>query len=124
MNELNNKQLLELIKTDVEGFNAYRKEYPNQEIDFSGANLYKANLVDANLEGANLYKANLRWAYLYDANLTGANLVDANLTDANLTVANLSGINLTVANFSGAKLENVTITLTKDNLEAIKGCRL
>lgn len=44
--------------------------------------------------------------------------------------ANLKGVNLQVrnslksANFVGAKLENVTITLTKENLEAIKGCEL
>jgi len=119
MEKLNDKELLQLIKTDVKGFNAYREEYPNQKIDFSDDNLYKAYLEDANLEGANLYKANLRWAYLRRANLVDANRTDANLTGANLVDANLTDANLTVINLS-----NASITLTKDNLEAIKGCML
>jgi hypothetical protein len=40
MKQLNDKKLLELIKTDVKGFNAYREEYPNQEINFKDAYLF------------------------------------------------------------------------------------
>ena len=90
MNQLNNKQLLELIKNDVKEFNAYRSEYTDQEIDFENANLYKANLEGVNLSLAYLSGANLEEAYLRGANLVGANL------------------------------EGATITLKKENIEAIK----
>jgi len=94
MNQLNNKQLLELIKNDVEGFNAYRSEYTDQEIDFENANLYKANLEGVNLSGAYL---------------KGVNLAGADLRGADLRWADLAGIKL---------------TLKKENIEAIKGAIL
>lgn len=60
MNKLNNQELLELLKTDVKAFNDYREYYPNQEIDFSGADLkqvwdtFKGHIIlGANLEGIN-----------------------------------------------------------------------
>ena len=43
MKQFNNKELLQLIKTDVKGFDKYRAEYKDQKINFR----------DANLEGAN-----------------------------------------------------------------------
>ena len=111
MKQLNNKELLELIKTDVEKFNNYRAEYPNQKIDFSGANLQQTYF-----EWANLAEANIQDADLEMANLEGTNLQGANLQGANLLWANLQG-----ANLQGACLKLVKITLTKENIEAIKG---
>ena len=71
---MNKEDLIQLLKTDVAAFNAYRRETEFAPID----------LTDANLRGANLR----------GANLTGANLTDANLTDADLTHANLRGADL------------------------------
>lgn len=74
METMNNDQLLELLKSDVNKFNQYRKEYSDQKID-----LYEADLYKLDLRYADLYKVDL-----YHANLIGADLRDANLTDANL----------------------------------------
>ena len=56
MKQLNNKELLELLKKDVKSFNDYRVKFPEQEIDFSGADLDKewANLKGLIITGANL----------------------------------------------------------------------
>ena len=54
MSELNNQELLELLKTDVKAFNDYREYYHNQIIDFYNANLERADLRGADLRGANL----------------------------------------------------------------------
>ena len=109
MNQLNNKQLLELIKNDVEGFNAYRSEYTDQEIDFENANLYKANLEGVNLSGAYLKGVNLAGADLRGADLRGANLTDANFYRADLRGANFYRANLKGANLTGADLRGDTL---------------
>ena len=45
-----------------------------------GANLWRANLLNADLRGANLRNANLVNADLVNADLRGANLDDADVT--------------------------------------------
>jgi|DEB0MinimDraft_10_1074344.scaffolds.fasta_scaffold352824_2 uncharacterized protein YjbI with pentapeptide repeats len=109
MNKLNNKELLELLKTDVKTFNLYREEYADQEIDFSNANISWANLTGANL---------------CNANLTGAFIFNSNIRLANLHNANILGANLQDSYLSGANVEGATITLTRENIEAIKGAIL
>ena len=106
------------------------KIYKEYRIDFSGANLTKANLVRANLTNANLirvnltgagltlanltranlWNANLRVAYLKDANFTRAVLKDVNLTNTNLENANLTMVNLFKANLICAYLHNANLT--------------
>jgi uncharacterized protein YjbI with pentapeptide repeats len=88
------RELVELLRNDVAGFNAWRSAHPDARIDFDGVNLYRANLFGANLReaslrGANLFGANLHGANLYGANLRGANLYGTDLTGANLARANL-----------------------------------
>ncbi len=66
-------------------------------VDFSGANLYRADLsgaflIHANLSSANLTQANLTKAFLVLANLQQSCLTEANLSQANLTQANLSEV--------------------------------
>ena len=112
--ELNNGELIGLLKKEVEAFNRYRESNPDQPMDFFMANLLCAYLTGANLQGANLQGANLRDAYLRSADLTGANLQganlrgaklrDANLTDADLTNADLRGVKFSLAKLKGAKL--------------------
>lgn len=55
METMNNDQLLELLKSDVNKFNQYREENPQQEIDFSHEDLSGADLSGADLFGADLY---------------------------------------------------------------------
>ena len=74
MEKMSNDQLLELIKTDVKKFNEYRKENPEQEIDFSHVDLRGANLFGADLRGVDLIGADVRGANLTWADMDGANM--------------------------------------------------
>ena len=100
----NSSLLLKLLVTDVQAFNSYREKFPYQEIDFSNYHMKGANLSYANLSYADLQHADLQ-----DADLQGVNLEYANISYANL---------------KDTRLYNATIKLTKDNLKAIKGCKL
>jgi len=77
-----------------------RRPLPNVRLDgldFSNADLYKANL-----ELASLKKVSLSGAVLADSNLQNADLAGANLYRAQLQGANLAG-----ANLNGTSLEEV-----------------
>ena len=100
-----NQKHLDLIKQSVTAFNAHRIENPDEEIDLSGANLYRADLSGANLYRADLSRADLRRADLYRADLSGAKLYRANLSGANLYRADLSRANLYGANLSRTILD-------------------
>ena len=71
---MNKEDLIQLLKTDVAAFNAYR-----HETEFAPIDLTHADLRGADLRGANLT----------DADLTRANLTDADLTDADLDFSSL-----------------------------------
>ena len=66
---MNKEDLIQLLKTDVDAFNAHRRE-----TEFTPIDLTDANLTDADLTGAKLTRADLRGADLTDADLTGADL--------------------------------------------------
>ena len=55
-----NQEQLKLLKLGVKGWNHWRSENPNVEVDLSGADLSKVKLVRVHLEKANLDKANLK----------------------------------------------------------------
>lgn len=76
MNKLNDKELLKLLKTDVQSFNDYRNHFPDQKIDFTRGNLEFIDLNGANLKGVNLQVRNS----LKFANFVGANLENAEIT--------------------------------------------
>ena len=81
METMNNDQLLELLKIgDIKGFNEYRKENPDQDIDFKRADLYKANLRGANLSCVFFEDADFRYADLRGADFKGANLYSSNFS--------------------------------------------
>ena len=61
-----NKQL-EMLKNDVEAWNAWRSDNLGVEINLTGA-----DLIDADLTWANLGEAHLIDAFLIDADLRGA----------------------------------------------------
>ena len=82
-------------------------------LNFSSADLSKANLSGAYLLGANLRKVNLSSADLSGAYLLGANLSSANLSNANLSGAHLSDANLSDANLSDADILGTDISKTK-----------
>ena len=121
---LNNAELLELLKRDVGAFNQYLENNPDQAIDFSsadlqGADLQGADLRDAKLWGAYLQAANLRGADLRDAKLWGAYLQAANLRGADLRGTDFEEASLQTADLAGADLQGAKFSLAK-----LKGANL
>lgn len=111
---MNKGEMIELLKTDLDAWNAWRKENPQAEVDLTQADLGDAELCgadlrDADLYGANLGKANLRKANLRRANLGNADLCGANLIQANLSRAYLSAADLSEADLSGADLREADL---------------
>jgi uncharacterized protein YjbI with pentapeptide repeats len=78
-------------------------------INFSGANLAKANLSGINLTSANFQDADLRGATLQDAQARRADFSSANLEDACLSQADLFEANLTQANLRQADLRSANL---------------
>jgi len=114
MEKMSNDQLRELLKIgDVKGFNEYRQENPDQEIDLQEADLQEAELKGVNLKGVNLRDANFEEANLEDANFFGANLFLANFRGANLQGANLGDTDARKANFSWSILAKADMQLMK-----------
>ena len=87
------------------------KIYKGYKIDFSGANLTKANLMNANLIDTHLWNVNFKDADLRQSKLLNANLSEANLTNAHLQKANLTEANLIEANLNNAHLLMTTLIL-------------
>lgn len=124
-----NPEHLKLIKQDVEVWNQWRKDNPEERPDLWGANLRGLNLREANLERAdcqkanlqkaNLREANLREANLREANLEGANLGEASLGEAQLGMADLKETHLRWADLRGADLKGADLrgaNLSRTNL--------
>ena len=104
------EEIIELLRTDVQAFNAYRRQLIEQEIydlDLSFTNLSGANLRNANLNCANLY-----YASLSGSNLSGADLGNATLWNADLRNSNLSRVNLSFVDLSCVKLDQEFIQVT------------
>ena len=74
------------------------------KIDFEGADLTGASLVDAQLQGASFVDAQLQGASLVRAQLQSASLVDAQLQRASLVDAQLQSASLDHAQLQGASL--------------------
>ena len=106
------EELLNLIKTDLQKFNEFKKANPNLPIDFNGADLRKANLRQAELGKVNFSGADLR-----EADLTEAQINNANLENADLRGAIVDATNLHRAKIRGAKLEGAKLgDLSKDGM--------
>jgi uncharacterized protein YjbI with pentapeptide repeats len=123
------RHLFRCLYDGAEGWNSWRRENPDieldfsgekfegalrgnlSEIDFSGAKFHRANLRSANLRGANfsnseLYYADLSTADLYGTNFSGASLYLAKLDHTDLVGACLTKADLTGVTFHGADLTN------------------
>ena len=106
---LNNAELLKLLKRDISDFNEYRDDNPDRAINFSSADLQGADLRDAYLRDAYLRSADLTDASLTDADLEGANLWGADLQGANLADADLEGANFAAAKLQGSNLRGADL---------------
>ena len=96
--------LLDVLKTNVDDWNAWRAANRDVGVDLAGADLRDVHLAGADLEGAVLQGATLR-----GANLTGANLHDADLRRANLRNAVLAGADLQGAQMYRANLNRASL---------------
>jgi hypothetical protein len=83
-------------------------------IDFSRANLYRANLLHVAACNSSFTGADLRQSYLPGARLDGSSMLEAKLSGASLFDASLASSNLTRVDLSGANLSNAD--LRKSNL--------
>jgi uncharacterized protein YjbI with pentapeptide repeats len=116
---------LYILNKGVAAWNQWRKENPEIEVDFYGANLKGLSLSRVSFDGVNLNFADLQYADLRGAYLVGAKLWNTNLSGANLSGAYVHETSLSDANLSDANLECATLyeakiwqtKLTKANLK-------
>ncbi len=75
-------ELIQLLREDVEEFNARAQHTPPdlENTDLRMMDLRRAALVKANLRGAYLRNADLRGVDFSDADLTGASIHDARIS--------------------------------------------
>ncbi len=111
-----NPDHLEMLRSGVKAWKAWRKVHREIRPDLRDANLRNLNLKYADLHYANLEDADLRHTNLSHADLRYANLKDAVLRDADLSNADLSNADLSHAILSRANLTHVD--LRKANLPA------
>ncbi len=102
-----NKEQVERLKHGVEGWNKWREENPEIEIDLS-----EANLGNAKLSRANLFEVNLRGASLIEANITSTDLSYADLSRATIVSSSLNYSNLEGTILTKADLRNSVLILT------------
>jgi uncharacterized protein YjbI with pentapeptide repeats len=120
---------LNIVLQGARAIAAWREKNPALQIDLSGANLRRVDLVRADLNGSNIQDSNLewadfRWADLIEADFSGANLaradfhkadlagallIKANLADSNLEDANCRGADFSSAVFSHTRLLNTDL---------------
>lgn len=89
-------------------------------INFSRANLQQAILTHVWLEGKNV---NMEYSRLVDANASGAHLKHANLTYADMRGINLSHADLSGADLSGAILIGANLTNVRLNNTKLTGAK-
>ncbi|MBL9045233.1 MAG: pentapeptide repeat-containing protein [Myxococcales bacterium] len=90
-------------------FHRYLADIRAPFVNLSGAELWRASIVDADLKEANLSGARLNFANLSGANLSGTNLSRAKLIAAQCVGADLSGADLSGAVLSGAQFIGVNL---------------
>src|SRR5947208_2331487 len=104
---------LERLLQGIDGWNEWRRQHSEANIDLSRANRSGADLIEASLTGATLP----------GADLSRATLVETDLTGATLTQCTIYGISVWNVQLDGAKQENLVIThsgepaIAVDNLE-------
>jgi len=101
------KEHLVIINRGVKEFNAWRRLYPQIEVDLNEADLSYLDLAGINLSGAKMYKAELRGTKLNNATLAKAYLRKANFKDTHANSADFSGAVLDWIYFDCTEMEGV-----------------
>lgn len=99
---------LAIMAAGVETWNAWR-QFRNDFIDLSDADLFDARLPGVDLRGAKLVGADLRRADLRRANLNGADLFGSNLSGVDLRGADLHGASLVRTQLRGVRMRGVRL---------------
>jgi uncharacterized protein YjbI with pentapeptide repeats len=108
----------------VEGWNEWRKENLEIEIDLSEADLSKYNFSNTDLSEANLRGANLIGVNLIGVRLDGANLIGARLDGADLRGTHLKGVFLRGAHLSAALFDGADLSGANLNGAGLSGAHL
>jgi len=122
-------EALELLLRSVPEWNRYRKEHPDEAVEFNKRDFRELDLSEADLSGASFKAANFSGANLSkvifrDAKLNGANFAGADLRETNLSNADISGASLVRADISGANLDGANLSMTDLNHANLKGAIL
>ena len=104
------------LKASVTGWNKWRSDHPELEIDLNGANLEDADLHSRH------DRTDLRRVNAANANLTRAKMGGADLSQADLRGACLTHASLFVAIMKGAKLNNAELLGTLFHFTDLEGC--
>lgn len=99
-------ELLALLKSNTQAFNAYRVENPDYRPDFSGADFTRFSFFNANLRLANLSGAKLDHALIDDR----SDFYGVNFRDADLSHVFSHGVRMAAADCAGACLRNFDVT--------------
>jgi len=112
--------MIELLKTDVPGWNEWRKKHPGR-VNISGADLSLTVIVGANLSGVNLASAHLVSAYILSADLRGAKFSHAQMDSVTMIddckvdkATDFTGVGL-----DGARIEPRLKALLKYNIRQL-----
>ena len=81
---------------------------PSPGVDWSGCDLFNANLAGADLTNASLSGANISQASLMNATLQGTNLAGADLFNTNAGNAHIVDANLTTADLEGFGVSSIS----------------
>lgn len=109
------RHLFRLLYKGAEGWNNWRKEHPDVELDFSDQKFegaLKGNLYDLDFSGAKFHRATLSAANARGANFSKCELWNADFRTADLQQTDFSNADLYYANCHGAKLVNANLTNT------------
>jgi hypothetical protein len=105
-----NQHQLDLLRQGVDAWNAWRTQHAEVQLDLSGANLSRANLIGVYLDYAQLSRANLIGADLSGAHFSYAELIGAELIGANLSRSNLGRADFSYTHLSGANLDGAALS--------------
>jgi uncharacterized protein YjbI with pentapeptide repeats len=97
-----NPEQVARLRAGAKGWNQWRSQHPELEIDLTGADFVDANLgFNADLRRVNAANADFTRAYLGGADLSGADLTGACLEHAKPFVATMKGAKLNNADLRG-----------------------
>jgi uncharacterized protein YjbI with pentapeptide repeats len=109
------------LKADLRGWNKWRSEHPEVEIDLSGADFTDA-ILSWSPDPERDQRTNLRRVNAANANFTRANLDGVDLSQADLSGACLLHAKPFVAIMKGAKLNNADLSGTLFHFTDLEDC--